>query len=73
MFDLTPHNFETKIFINMLEIKQVLTIPKSKIDLFLESRVTPQIYFKYFYEKPLVKQEVEFSSVHLPKVKKEFL
>ena len=42
------------------------------IDRFLKSRLTPEIYFKYFYETPPAKVEFDFSSIQLPRVNRMF-
>lgn len=43
------------------------------IDRFIKSRVTPEIYFKYFYEEPPFQKEFDFSFIHLPKVNRRFV
>ena len=59
----------------MIVTKQNLQDRKIKfnIDRFLKSRLTPEIYFKYFYEEPPVEREFDFSFIQLPKVNRKFV
>jgi hypothetical protein len=59
----------------MIVTKQDLLGRKIKfnVDRFLKSRVTPKIYFKYFYEEPPIQKEFDFSSIQLPKVNRMFI
>lgn len=41
------------------------------IDMFLKSRLTPKIYFKYFYREP--PKEYPFVQVRLPKINRNFV
>lgn len=45
---------------------------KFNIDRFLKSRISPEIYFKYFYDDPPVEKEFDFNCVQLPKIKNKF-
>ena len=58
----------------MIVTKQNLLDEKIEfnIDRFLKSRVTPKIYFKYFYEESPAKVEFDFSFTQLPIVNRKF-
>lgn len=59
----------------MIVTKQNLQDKKIKfnIDRFIKSRLTPGIYFKYFYENPPTRKEVDFSSIQLPTINRMFI
>ena len=59
----------------MIVTKQNLQYRKIKynVDRFIKSRVTPRIYFKYFYEESLVEREFDFSLIQLPKINRKFV
>ncbi len=42
------------------------------VDRFIKSRLTTEIYFKYFYDEPPIKTEFNFSFVQMPKVLRVF-
>ena len=46
---------------------------KFNVNRFIKSRVTPKIYFKYFYEEPPIQKEFNFSTIQLPKVNRGFV
>ena len=59
----------------MIVTKQDLQDRKIKfnVDRFIESRVTPEIYFKYFYEELPIQKEFDYSFIQLPKVNRRFI